>query len=286
MLYCLFLFILNLAHAQNYQTHCQQFPTPLPGGFCIHKPENSLSKDVLYYLHGNGGSQTTWQESVYYTQQIRQYWSDTQKQPPTIVSISFGPTWLLVEKNSKPESGLYNVVTEQLIPLIEKQLGGLHGQRLLLGESMGGVNSIQLALKTKLFHKAAILCAPISPISPFSPIADIFKYVESTAAWEYYKKTNPKLVYQSAEGAVEIAQAFIPTPDEWNKADPLLLAQTSTSQTSIYLAAGYYDSYGAYEGNILFYKALKNNHRNVQWRPQWGGHCAIDIPSLADFLVL
>jgi hypothetical protein len=35
---------------------------------------------------------------------------------------------------------------------------------------------------------------------------------------------------------------------------------------------------------VSFAKTLKVRGANVEWRPQWGGHCAIDIVSLAAFL--
>jgi hypothetical protein len=40
-----------------------------------------------------------------------------------------------------------------------------------------------------------------------------------------------------------------------------------------------------YEANEKFVGVLQRHGRQVKWHPQWGGHCAMDIPSLARFLV-
>lgn len=271
------------AGAASYKINCGQFPAPLPGGFCIHTPISNASADVLYHLHGNGGSQQTWQDTFYYPEQIRTEWLQSNSKLPTVVSISFGSTWLLVEKNEKSVSGLFEVFTQKVIPMIEAQMGGLKGRRLLIGESMGGFNSIQLSLKTDIFSKAAILCAPITPVSPFAPMSEIEEYLHTTAVWDYYKK-NPKTVLESVDGAIAIVQGFINEP-QWTSISPLDLAQTSTTKTQLYVAVGYHDEYAAYEGNVEFVKILQEKNRNIEWRPQWGGHCAIDIPSVSAFLI-
>lgn len=281
----LILSVASNAFASEYSTQCNQFPKPLPGGYCIHTPQSHFSGDFVYHLHGNGGSEKHWQDPFYYPEQIRAYWSQTNAPLPIVVSFSFGSTWLLVEKNSLPTSGLLEVVVEKIIPLVEAQLGGLKGRRLLIGESMGGFNTAQLSLKTNLFAKAAILCAPMSPVSPFGPIEDLKNYAKSTVAYEYYKKHDPDAVINAAVGMVSIVEAFMTDEEEWQRANPLALAKTSQSSTAIYAAVGYYDEYSAYEGNILFTQALQQAGRSVEWRPQWGGHCAMDIPSLSQFLV-
>jgi len=98
--------------------------------------------------------------------QVRSEWAKNHERVPTVISVSFGPVWLLAEKNGSPYSGLLNAFTEKVMPMLEAQLGGLHGRRLIVGESMGGFNTLQVALKTRLFAKAAALCAPMAGVSP------------------------------------------------------------------------------------------------------------------------
>jgi len=266
---------------------CAKFDAPLTGGYCIHKPVRTFNRDIVYYLHGKGNSELTWQDEYFYGQQIRDFWTAHHLPFPTVVSISFGPVWILAEKNSSAGSGLFNVVTDSVIPKIEAGLGGLKGRRILVGESMGGFNSIQLALKTTLFDKAGLICAQMASLSPFAAPDVIEKFIESSDAWQYYKGSDPDSVKSAVSEMILVSKLFYPSPDEWKVADPLALAQTSDPDKAptLYIADGFYDKYASYEGNELFVKTLKSRGFRLQWRPQWGGHCSIDIPTLSRFLV-
>ena len=206
--------------------------------------------------------------------------------PPTVVSFSFGNEWLLASKNTSPVSGLFEFVIGEMIPSIEASLGGLRGRRLIMGESMGGINSLQLSLRTLLFRKAAVLCAPMGEISPFSTPEQVRSYAETTAAWQYYKGQE-KVVLDGISSLQEFGRAFFPTFADWELADPMVLARRSSGRVApqFYLAAGFHDQFAIYEGNEVFAEILAAQGVPVEWRPQWGGHCAMDIPSLAEFLI-
>ena len=261
--------------ATKLVTNCEKNAAPLNGGYCVTKTQGSTNQDVLYYFHGRGLNESAWLDDTYYTAQLRQQWDETREQAPIVVSISFGKDWILAQKNQSPYSGLFEVFIQGLLPKIETSLGGVKGRRLLLGESMGGFNSIQMALKTTLFEKVAILCAPIAEISPFSPTAEVEAYIRRTNA-------DRSLVLE----LLEMGKAFFPTTRDWQTASPLALAREykKASAPEFYLAAGYYDGYGLYSGNAKFGEILRRSGATINWRPQWGGHCAIDIESLARFL--
>ncbi len=269
----------------DYTSTCADFAAPLTGGYCVHIPTHHRSRDIVYHLHGRGGSQADWQDSFYYTQQIRTEWKKRRARLPVVISVSFGQVWLLAEKNASPYSGLFEVFTQQVMPQLENAVGGLRGRRIIFGESMGGFNTSQLALKTNLFNKAAILCAPMSDVSPFAPVDEIKSHIEKSSAYDYYKKSEPDLVLNTTLEIAQLVQAFMPTEADYARANPLNLVQTSRSRTMLYIAAGFYDKYALYEGNEKFASLLTARRRHNEWRPQWGGHCAMDIPSLARFLV-
>lgn len=273
------------AFASDFKSQCSKFSPPLTGGYCVHSPTGNSSGDILYYLHGRGNSEFTWQENWYYTAQLRDEWKKNGVSYPTVVSVSFGPTWILAEKNSSNNSGLFEIFTARVIPSIEAQIGGLNGRRIVFGDSMGGFNSIQLALKTSLFSKAGILCSPMSEISPFAPEKKILEHIKQSSAWQYYKDYDPNAVLDSVKAVIELTHAFYPSESDWSKADPIPLAKDSKSSTELYVAVGFYDRFAAYEGNEKFVSVLQSLGFKVDWRPQWGGHCAIDIQSLAKFLV-
>lgn len=269
------------------QKRCHPFPHPQQGGYCIHTETESKNKDLLYYLHGLGGNEHYWNDDFYYTAQIQAEWKNKNWDPPTVVSVSFGSAWLLVSRNSSPFSGLYERFVNQLLPQIESELGGLQGQRMILGESMGGFNTTQLALKSRLFKRAAILCAPMAPISPFATEDEMLDYAKTTQAWRYYSGQSSNPIPDSLKKASQISRAFCPFPGDWAVADPLQLAKLSRSENApeLYISMGAYDRFAAYESNEAFVATLKSRGLSVLWRPLWGGHCAVDIVSLAEFLM-
>lgn len=280
--------IVGSAFASDVTVTCYPFGKPLVGGFCTHIPKDSRNLDLVYYLHGRGNNEKTWNETNYYPEQIRQQWKRTREDFPTVVSISFGGVWLLAEKNASDMSGLWEVFLKQIMPIVEKAVGGVKGKRVLVGESMGGFNSAQLALKTSLFARAAILCAPMSEVSPFASDAEIQSWIEKSSAWKVYKDSAPDNVKSTVDGIIQLSKAFYPTQADWDRANPIILARNANADAAprFYVAAGFYDPYLTYEGNQAFYKALLAKGVNVDWRPQWGGHCSMDIPSLARFIVM
>jgi pimeloyl-ACP methyl ester carboxylesterase len=192
---------------------CEKNEAPLGGGFCIARAERGTSHDVLYYFHGSGGSEKNWLDETYYTAQLRQEWKETGAQPPIVVSVSFGPNWVLAEKNAAPTSGLFEYFTRVFLPKIEGRLGGVTGRRLLVGESMGGFNAIQMALKTRLFTKVAALCAPVTDITPFASTSEVEAYIARTRA-------DRRSVYE----IIQLGRAFFPTLADWVRSAPLNLA--------------------------------------------------------------
>lgn len=283
-----FLFISGLlsANAFAYEKQCVTFEPPLSGGFCIHTPTDVLpSFNVVYYLHGKNGSEHTWSSDQFFGEQIREQWQETALFMPTVVSISFGPIWLLAEKNESPVSGLFEIMTQQVIPQVEKLIEMPIYNRIILGDSMGAFNGMQLALKTDLFDKAALVCAPISGLSPFSDEKQITEYIEGSKAWQYFKNYMPELVIKSVNEGIKISQGFFPTPAAWAKGDPMELVKYSTSyHTRFYISSGFYDEYASYDANVALADKLKEYGFRAHFRPTWGGHCAVDIPSLATYL--
>lgn len=271
----------------SFSKKCESFPPPLNGGFCIHTPLYEKNDDYVYYLHGLGGTEQDWSYRNMTGRQIRKEWSARGQATPTVISISFGKFWLLAEKNSSESSGLFEYLTYKVIPQIEARLGGLQGRRLLLGKSMGGVNSIQLALKTSLFDKVGILCAPLAQISPFASDVEIKTYAESTYAHQYYQKSSPNLVFKSMMKAAKLSKYFFPTPEAWSTGNPfLLLEKTAKSQLPrLYVSVGKEDEYGSFESTGDWVRILKNQGHVVDYRPVNGAHCEYDVPSIAQFLL-
>lgn len=284
----LLFFVISLYSAGALAQTCAD----IPGGihYCIYDNAGSANPDVIYYFHGRFGQAERWGETDFYTEQVRKEWIATGKAFPRVISVSFGPVWLLAEKNSSHYSGLFEVMRDSVIPLLENALGAPKGQRIILGESMGGVNSLQMALKTNLFQKAAVLCAPVAAgVSPFSSPEEIDAWIRKSAAFAYYGEANRKTVDEAVGSMLYLAQQFWPKEEDWATGDILKLAaemDKSASPMSFYVNAGFYDQYALYEGNIELVKVLLSKAGvKVEWHPEWGDHCKIDAVSLARFLV-
>jgi hypothetical protein len=282
----LFLFA---AAARAADPHCSNLDTPIPGQkgqICVYPGERNA--DVLYYLHGKDGSAEQWAYEGFWSQQLRDYWKAKGEAAPTVVSVSLGPIWLLSPKTKAPGGiGLFDLFVGKLIPAIEAKIGGLKGRRLLLGDSMGGFNSIQLGMKTDLFVKVAALCAPMGDgtVGPFSSDDAVATYIRNSTAFKSAHHTFDEL--KESFDTIKMVVGVFWTADEWPASDPIALAQNlrGPRHAAWYLAAGYFDRYLAYEGNVAFADRLARSGTNVDWRPQWGDHCAVDVPSLAEFLV-
>ena len=285
MIFTCILFISNLLFASDYvpvpikglTMHCFEGNSSKQWSYCINKIEGSQSKDIIYYFHGRNGNATWWNDKTYYTGKMHNLWLEKSKDIPTVVSISFGKLWLLTNVNDESQKNFEKIFTEEIIKKVESQLDFKVSKRMVVGESMGGVNSMMIALKTKtLFHKAASVCAAMPTTSPFSSWKEIYDYVLRSS-------TSVKRALMM----LWFAKKFYPNEKDWQANDPVQLSYKvdSSLKTSIYLSCGEKDEWGCMEGSKIFVDNLSKAKADIHWYPRPGGHCDIDHESLAGFLV-
>jgi len=241
--------------------------------YTIYRAENGVGDDVVYHLHGRNLEPSIWNDDTYFTSLVQSYWQRTSIKAPTVVVVSYGPVWLLTPKNSQEESGLLDDFIARL-PEIESKVGTPR-RRVLLGESMGGLNVLILGLsRPELFFKIASLCPGVYLESPFSDYSTQRAAMKRTGA-------DPKIIY----GVTQLAKKYVSNDEEWKAINPIsLIERADDSYPELYLSCGLYDNYGNFEGTeALADLAIKRGIKTV-WRPLYGGHCAIDVSSLADFL--
>lgn len=246
--------------------------------YCIHVPQDGKTNgDVAYLLHGRNLDENIWNDDTFYTAMVQSYWQSHKISPPTVVTVSFGPVWLLANSGKAPKSGLLNIFLNEVIVDVEKRTGPPR-QRLLFGESMGGLNSLVAAFNApRVFHKVASLCPPIYTISPFSSLTEIEEFLKRTGA-------DPKIIF----GVIKLSRDFVANESDWAKVSPILLVESVAAHgmPEIYMSCGFYDKYGNFEGAEKFaLKALERGFK-ISWRPIYGGHCATDVSSLAEFLAI
>lgn len=243
--------------------------------FSIYKASTGVNEDIIYHFHGRNLDNTIWNDDTYFTSLIQSYWQKSNLKPPTVVLISYGPVFLLTPKNSMVESGLMNDFISNL-PLIESKTGKPKN-RILLGESMGGLNVLILGLShPELFSRIASLCPGVYLDSPFSDFNKIKEALKRTGA-------DPKIAF----GIYKMAKTYVANEEEWKEISPInLIKSANIHYPELYLSCGLYDKYGNYEGTEALANMANLKGVKTHWHPLYGGHCAIDISSLADFLVI
>lgn len=245
-----------------------------PLNYCIYRSRSGTNGDVVYHLHGRNLDAQIWNDDTYYTGILQAQWQAGGILPPTVVTLSYGGTWLLAPKGAATESGLLEDMMAR-IPAIEKKLG-VPRRRILLGESMGGLNVLVAGLAyPDRFARIAALCPGVYQVSPFAPLGEIRAALARTGA-------DPKISF----GIWMLARRYYANDREWRAASPLTLIEKASPQSpELYLSNGLYDSYGNFEGTQALAKRAKELGVNTEWYPLYGGHCAIDAGSLAAFLV-
>lgn len=251
--------------------------------YCISHDIQSSNPDVVYLFHPAGTTHTYWKDGGPSVTKIISEWTQRNMEPPTVVSISFGFYWLLVSKNESPQSGLYPVFEESVLPTIEKKLGELKqgpprkGKRILLGFAMGAFNAIQVAMRLpERFEKAALLCPAITSISPYASLEEKALFISRT-------KAKPLMVAR----AIAIAKTFLPSESTWKAQSPIHTGKLflHSKTPSLAISIGKLDEYGFFEGTEMFAKVADKQGVDTQFWPVEGGHCEFDAEKIAAFLI-
>lgn len=242
--------------------------------YCVYRDAAGTNGDVLYHLHGRNLDAEVWNDATYLTAMVQAEWQRRGVRPSLVVAVSYGPVWLLAPKGRRPASGLLEDLLARL-PRIEAVVGHPR-RRLLLGESMGGLNALVAGLShPTAFAKVAALCPGVYVSSPFASLATMRADLARTGA-------DPRIAF----GVWRLARTYLADDGEWRRLSPLALVERATpSYPSLYLSCGLYDAYGNFEGTQRLARVAARRGVRVEWHPTYGGHCAADPVSLAAFLV-
>lgn len=244
--------------------------------YCIYQPAQVRPNgNLVYFLHGRNLDENIWNDDTFYTSMIQKHWSETKTTPPTVVTVSFGGTWLLTPKGSRDINGLIETMTDVLIPIVETKVGKPR-TRIIAGESMGGTNSMVLGLRRPdLFQRIVSLCPAIYQVSPYPAWGELAEFLKRTGA-------DPPTIL----GIILLGKRYFSDENEWKESAALHLIDKADPATApeIYLSCGLYDKYGNYEGDELLAQKAISRGIKLTWRPLYGGHCAVDIVSAAEAL--
>lgn len=241
--------------------------------YCIYRDRRGTNGDIVYHLHGRNLDEQVWNDDTYYTAMLQGEWQRSRALPPTVVTVSYGSVWLLAPRGEKSDSGLLDDLMARL-PEIEAKVGRPR-RRLLLGESMGGLNVLVAGLSYPTrFARIAAICPGVYATSPFAPLSTIRADMARTGA-------DPRIVL----GVWLMARKYVANDAEWRRIDPLeLIARVGPDYPALYLSNGLYDAYGNFEGTQRLAEVARRRGVRTEWHPIYGGHRATDAVSLAAFL--
>lgn len=241
--------------------------------YCVNRDRRGTNGDIVYHLHGRNLNERIWNDDTYLTAMLQSEWQRAGTLPPIVITLSYGSTWLLTPKGGKADSGLLDDMMARL-PAIEAKIGKPR-RRLLMGESMGGLNALIAGLSyPSQFTKVAALCPGVYTSSPFASLTTIRTSMARTGA-------DPKIIF----GVWMMARRYVANDTEWQQVSPInLIRRAQPGYPALYLSNGLYDAYGNFEGTERLADMARQRGVKTEWRPIYGGHCATDVLSLASFL--
>ncbi len=250
---------------------------PRPWKACVTVTRDSPSRDVLYFLHGGNGEAASWIRPEGWAPLVRRTWEREGRQAPVVVTVSFGPHWLLVPQGEDPRSGLLEFFLDHVMPAVESTLEAPPRKRLLLGSSMGGFNAVMLLLKRpEIFSRAAILCPAVPVLSPFAPAERVAAFARENG-----------VPGSDVEHFLGLLREVFPDEASWETVDPLRRARTGFGPATppLYVSCGREDEMGFFPAARGLAEAARENGVPVVWAPLPGRHCSIDPEGVARFLL-
>lgn len=244
--------------------------------FCIYK--NPKSDDVLHYLHVNGGNVKSW-ENQNTNKMIRDHWTSAGKEFPNVITFSMGKAWLLTDVQKENNTSKYYAFINKILPDLENRLGGFTGRRMLMGDSMGGLNSTFIMARAgNMFERVAINCPVITPMGPHAPSAEIDAYIE---------RHQPYISRIWVWWMLNWGKEEFPTEQDWNNHSPIDTAKASpVMPQNLYVSTGTHDQFGIIEGAKIYADVAQAKGINVVWKPiQDGKHCSVNTKAVSEFLL-
>jgi pimeloyl-ACP methyl ester carboxylesterase len=236
-------------------------------GYCL---EGSRGSDtLLVFLPGVLSSEKRLSRRYFFLEHLKK----SGRPLPHVLSLGFGRVTFLADQEGQPVSKLAELVRD-LVGRVRRQSGA--SRALLLGDSMGGFNALQILLREPgAFHRAALICPALAISSPFSE------------QWSEDPDTQrASRFYRYAYG--QALRWSFGTEENWLRSSPLAFlarARFRAPLPPLYLASIQTDTYGFVDAVAVAARGLRLAGFPVQEsvEPQ-GGHCFPDTEKLARFL--
>lgn len=258
---------------QTYAATCDQIQLSRgPLTYCIEdqSPANSfLWTNLVYFFHGLSGRPDAL-FSPPYSEIIERTRAKLGSNAPIFISLSLGPEGIVKEDADE--------ILRVAIPAIEKKIS--HGwilRRHLIGESMGGHNSLRVAAASPLVFKSlSLLCPALITFDPndesqVQRFIDTHRDVLSLGFFNYLR---------------EMFRREFPTPESWQANEPFhFLTRGDFRFLPTFVSIGRSDNVGFYDGAKAWVDRTPRSSMRSVWAPVDGAHCAFDSEALVQFLV-
>ena len=70
--------------------------------YCAYQAKAGSNGDIVYHLHARNMDERSWNDDSYMTAMLQAEWQRSGAVPPTVVSLSYGGTWILTPKADNP----------------------------------------------------------------------------------------------------------------------------------------------------------------------------------------
>lgn len=258
-----------------------------PYTYTVMEDLSSPNQDVVYVLHGAGMSD---EELSSWAQSLGEQWAKLNYAPPRLVSVSFGELWMLVKQNESDMSGLLSVFLDDVMHKAETQWLSSKkiGHREVMGFSMGGMNTLLLAMAApEKFTKFVALSPSLLAISPLASENEIARFSERHGI-PLQDEQGPIV-----GGFLGMIRAVVPTEKAWSEINPAAqfltagkrLRKQGSTLPSILISTGDQDTLFFSPSHEVAGFAQEAGFP-VTWLPVAGaGHEVRDKESVARFLM-
>ena len=235
--------------------------------------ENSTDS-FIFYFHGIGRTELDWVDEKSFG---KKYYNILSKNPELyelpVVSVSFGFVYLIHNDFPEPlKADLEAIFVKKVVPYFQKELG-LSGKIYLIGHSMGGFNSLTLALKYPNIFSNVLAISPF--VLPFSPFDD--KEFENAII---NLGINDPTVFSYK---FWIKEAF-KREEDWINYNPYFLIDRDLEKPLIFLSSAKDDYPGFHEFISFFKKKLDEKKIIYNYRISDGPHKSASAELFLGFL--
>ncbi|MES2962252.1 MAG: alpha/beta hydrolase [Bdellovibrionota bacterium] len=240
------------------------------------------SKDrTLVFFHGIMNNHAAWNGKA--ARSLTKSFRELRVEAPTVLTVSMGRVFFL--SGRRLANGFTDVeeVTATLVKLVrELGLSKLDGASKLdlMGDSMGGNNSLHLYLRNpELFRRFAMICPANSRVSPFV----------SSEEWERNLK-DEGANYMYSFALKKTLQHYYESDAVWNAESPLHFIRNGfykplVKPEPIFIGIVKHDPYGFNKVERDLADLLEKKGHTVTFTKSDAGHCYIDTEPLARFFL-